>query len=485
MNFRAVLWLLSRVVLLIAVVLLLPAAVAFGYGEIDVGEAFVAVALACAAVSGLVGWRCARAIETSEGRPDFFRREGLAAVGLAWLAAGVLGALPYLVTGTIASPVDALFESVSGFTTTGATILPGDVLDALPKGVTFWRCFTNWLGGIGIVLVFVVFFPTGGRSLFRSEVPGLDREAVLQRVRDSAIALVRIYVALTLAEVLALVLAGTSLFDAVLHSFATIATGGFSNYSDSVAHFHSATVELIIVAFMFLSGVNFAIYDTFLRAGRRSGLEMVRTSTELRAYAGLLLVATASMAFVLWFWGGSNGAQATSAEVASLPDYTSLSQCFRDSVFAAVSVNTATGFGTADFHQWPEYCRFALMSLALVGACAGSTGGGLKVVRFIIVWRAALRAVKNFARPRAVTPVRMDGRAVDDSVVAAVTSYFGLWCFALFLGTGVLASSGHDLISSFTGTLVCLNNVGPGLETVGPAANFAHISAIGKLVLSS
>ncbi|MEZ5979383.1 MAG: TrkH family potassium uptake protein [Planctomycetota bacterium] len=485
MNLRAVLWLLSRVVLLLAGFLLVPAGVSALFGERSEALWFVGSSMLCTVVAVLLGWRNADAIRTTEGRPDFFRREGLAAVGLSWLLAGVLGALPYLLTGAIPSPADAFFESVSGFTTTGATILTGDGIAALPKGVAFWRSFTHWLGGIGIVLVFVVLFPTGGRSLFRSEVPGIAREAVQQRVRDSAIGLARIYLGLTMVEVVALMAAGLDLYEASIHAFGTIATGGFSNHPESVAYFASWTVESILVVFMFLAGINFAVYDNFLRLGFRRGMAMVLGSTELRAYVGMIVGATLLMAFVLWFWGGSNGlSPATDPSLEGLPDYSSLQLCVRDSLFASVSIQTSTGYGTADFHRWPELCRFTLMFLALVGACAGSTGGGLKVVRFMIVARAALRGVLSFSRPRAIHPVRMDGETLDEGTVASVTGFFALWCLALLVGTAALAAFGMDLISALTGVLACLNNIGPGLETVGPSSNFAHVHVIGKGLLA-
>ena len=237
MNFRAVGLMLGVVLLLMAGFLLVPMAVALLYGE-----SYVPFGLS-AAIVALVGGAMAVVLRgstvTAEGRPDYFRREGLAVVGLAWLIGGVAGALPYLFAGTFVSLSDALFESVSGLTTTGSTVMSAEGIDGMPHGIAFWRSFTHWLGGFGIVMVFVVIFPTGGRSLFRSEIPGIAREAGRQRVRDSAMTLMRIYVGLSVLECLLLVLVGMSLFDALIHTFGTIATGGFSNYSESVAHFAS------------------------------------------------------------------------------------------------------------------------------------------------------------------------------------------------------------------------------------------------------
>jgi trk system potassium uptake protein TrkH len=482
-NLRAVLWLLSRVILLLAGFVLVPALVSGYHGEAGDAWAFVASAFVGVLVAVLLGWRNRAAITTSEGRPDFFRREGLAAVGLSWLLVPALGALPYLLSGAIPSPADAFFESASGFTTTGASILSGDALAGLSKGMAFWRSFTHWIGGIGIVLVFVVLFPTGGRSLFRSEVPGIAREAVQQRVRDSALGLTRIYLVLTLALIALLMAVGLEPYEAALHAFGTVSSGGFSNHPESIAYFASWTVEALIVAFMFMAGLNFAVYDAFVRLGWRRGLAMLVQSTEVRVYTGMLVGASLLMAGVLWFWGGSNGFPPADG-TAPLPDYSSLSLCIRDSMFAAVSVQTSTGYVTADFDRWPEFCRFLLMFLAFVGACAGSTGGGLKVVRFVIVVKAALRGVLVFSRPRAIHTLRMDGERVDEGVVAGVAGFFGLWVLVALLGTAALAAMEVDLLSASTGVIACLNNIGPGLAGVGPAANFGHLPALGKLLLA-
>lgn len=483
MNLRAVLWLLSRVILLLAGFMLVPAAVCESYGERSDALAFVVSSGVGVLVAFLLGWHKRRAITTVEGRPDFFRREGLAAVGLSWLVVPLLGALPFVLSGSIPSPVDAFFESSSGFTTTGASVLSGDELVALSKGMAFWRSFTHWIGGIGIVLVFVVLFPTGGRSLFRSEVPGIAREAVQQRVRDSALGLARIYLGLTLVLILALVWSGLSPYEAALHAFGTVSSGGFSNHPESVAFFASWTVEALLVVFMFAAGVNFAVYDTFVRLGPRRGWAMLVRSTELRVYTGMLVVASTVIAGALWFWGGSNGLP-TVEGATPLPDYSSLSLCVRDSVFTTVSVQTSTGYVTADFDRWPEFCRFLLMFVAFVGACAGSTGGGLKVVRFVILVKAAVRGVLVFSRPRAIHTIRMDGEALDENIVASVTGFFGLWVLVALLGSALLAAMGVDILSATTAVIATLNNIGPGLGLVGPMANFGDIPALGKMLLS-
>jgi trk system potassium uptake protein TrkH len=483
-NLRAVLWLLGRVILFLAAFQLVPAAVAYGYGERGDAFAFLAGAVIAGLVGAVLGWRPREGTIVIDDRPTFFRREGLAVVGLSWLVSAVLGAVPFVLTGAIASPVDAFFESASGFTTTGATILEAEEIDGLSRSVAFWRSFTQWLGGIGIVLVFVVFFPTGGRSLFRSEVPGVSREASHHRVRDSAIGLARVYVAMTVLLILGLRIAGMGVYDAVLHALTTIPTGGFSNHGESIAFFGSWVIEALLILFMFLAGINFAIYDAWIRRGWRSVWSAFTQSTEIRVYAGTLLGAAIVITSVLWFWGGSNGYLSDDPALVALPDYSRLLLCLRDSVFSVVSIQTSTGFGTADFDRWPDFCRALLMVLAMMGACAGSTGGGIKVVRLIIVAKAALRGVQAFARPRALHSVRVDGQTLDEGTVAAVTGYFALWFLIFGASTVTMAFFELDLVTAATAVLATLNNIGPGLAEVGPTLNFGEIPAFGKLLLS-
>jgi trk system potassium uptake protein TrkH len=482
LNLRAVAWLLGCVSLILAGFLLVPLAVALVYDEPVGARACLYSSLVSAAVGSVLVWFFRGSRLTPEGRPDYFRREGLAVVGLSWIVAGILGALPYLFAGLVSSPVDAVFEAVSGFTTTGSTILPAadiDLFHGEMKAIGFWRSFTHWLGGFGIVMVFVVLFPTGGRSLFRSEIPGISREAGKQRVRDSAMTLMRIYVGFSIVECVFLVLAGMNLFDATIHTFGTIATGGFSNYSTSVAHFASFKVELIIGVFMFLCGINFAYYDLALRSGFKASWTAIVSSLEVRIYALLVFGSIFLIGTVLWFWGGSNGDTAS-----ALPDYREYGLALRDAFFQVICLQTSTGYGTVDFDLWPQVCRIWLMTLAVIGACAGSTGGGVKVVRFIIVAKAALKGVRQFIRPRSLQAVRIDGEALDDSIVSSITGYFVLWILVFLGGTVFLAGYGIDLESAATAVLATLNNIGPGLNAVGPSLNFAELPDLVKIVLT-
>jgi len=496
MNFKAVHRLLGFVILIVAGFLLVPAGVALIYEEYSDANAFLlsAVAVAIPGAFFVLRWRAYRkslaAAESAEpgahkkvDDTHFYRREGLAVVGLSWLVAGLAGAVPYIFTGIFHSWVNAFFESVSGFTTTGSTVMSGEQIDGMTHAVAFWRSFTHWLGGFGIVMVFVVLFPTGGRSLFRSEVPGVDREAAHQRVHDSALTLMRIYVGISVIEcVLLYFVGGIGLFDSLLHTFGTIATGGFSNHSASVGYFNSVGVEVIVTTFMFLCGFNFALYDKLLRVGPRPFWRSVLSSSEVRAYAGIALGATLLIATVLWLDGGSNGLAQEPGS--TLRDYRSFWQAVRDSSFTVVCLQTSTGYGTADFDAWPQFCRVLCTGLAVVGACAGSTGGGIKMVRVMIVAKAALGGVRRFVRPRAVQSLRMDGEPLSEQVVASVTSYFALWVFVFMGGTLFLTAFGTDLETSGTAVIATLNNIGPGLNLVGGTQNYNHFHDLVKVVLS-
>jgi trk system potassium uptake protein TrkH len=487
-NKRAVGWLLGRVILLLAVFQLVPALVAAWYEEREVLEGCLGSALTSAVCGGILSLAMRGASLTREGRPDYFRREGLAAVGLAWLAAGVFGALPFLYSGWMHSFVDAFFESVSGFTTTGASVLTAEEIDRLPRSLHFWRAFTHWLGGIGIIIVFVLLFPAGGRSLFRSEVSGISREAARSRVRDSALGLLRVYVLLTLAHVGLMYLFHPQVFDCVVHAFGTLATGGFSSHGSSVGFFGSWKVELVIVVFMFLAGVNFGIYDTFQRQGWRAGWQAFSGSIEVRAYFLLVAGGALVIGLYLWFWGGSNGISGD-----PLPDYSRLTTCLRDASMAVTSLQTSTGYATADFDAWPDTCRFLLLVLSAVGACAGSTGGGLKVVRLVILFKAVRQAIGRFARPRALQPVQLDGQSLEDDTVFGVVSYMGLWLIVVVASTTLVVALGGDsppgfegqrVLSAFAAVIASISNTGPGLAAVGPWECYGFWPPIAKLLLA-
>lgn len=475
MNLKAVGWIVGSVLLIVAGLLVVPALVGAWYGEVDQGVACLYSAGVAAALGGGLTFRF-RGSTRSHGRSAYHRREGIAAVGLSWLAVGIVGSLPFLFTRAIPSPIDAVFESVSGFTTTGSTILSSGEIDGLSHAIAFWRSFTHWIGGVGIVMIFVLILPTGSRSLFRAEVTGYDREAQSARVRDSAKVLFIIYAILTLACWSLLAVCGVGPLDAAIHTFGTVATGGFSSHGSSVAYFDSWRVETVIVVFMFLSGVNFALYHRAYGKRIRDWIPTLWASSEFRTYFGITVGAVLSITVALWFWWRPGRA--------GVPDYSHFTTAFRDSCFSVVTMQTCSGFATADFNRWPAFCRVILLLVAFVGGCAGSTAGGLKVVRFVILRKHVQRQLAKFIHPRAVHGARLDGEFLDSSISASVGAYLGLWVLFALLSTALVAASGVDLVSAGSSVLATLNNAGPGLGMVGPVANFGALPVLVKLWLT-
>ncbi len=475
MNVRAVAWILGSVLIVVAAFLLVPIGIGLAYGETQ----DVLACLWSAALSALTGGALVIGLRGStvrDGRAAYHRREGIAAVGLSWIAVGIVGALPFVFRGTIPSMVDAVFESVSGFTTTGSTILTAERIDALSHTLAFWRSFTHWLGGVGIVMVFVLVLPTGARSLFRAEVTGYDREAQSARVQDSAKHLFIVYTILTLACGLSLWALGMTPLDSAIHTFGTVGTGGFSSHGASVAYFHSWPIEAVIVAFMFLSGISFSLYQGIYGKRVRAWLPSFWASVELRTYTAITVLTIGAVTLALWFSG--------KPPTDGLPDYTSFSQALRDSSFSVVTMQTCSGFATADFDRWPDFCRILLLLVAFIGGCAGSTAGGLKVIRLVILLKLARTQIGRAIRPRAVQGIRVDGQSLDDSIASEVGAYFGLWCLFAVFSTLVVTSCGIDMISASTSVLATLNNAGPGLGLVGPASNFGALPDLAKLWLT-
>jgi trk system potassium uptake protein TrkH len=401
------------------------------------------------------------------------QREGLMVVTGSWIVAGLVGALPFYLSGAIPGPVDALFESISGFTTTGASILVN--IQELPRAILFWRSLIQWLGGMGIVVLFVAVLPglgIGGRFLYRQEVPGPAKAGLRPHVRDTASMLWKIYLGLSSAETLLLHLAGMDLFEAMCHTFTTMATGGYSTRNASIGAFDSFGIQAIFIIFMFAAGVNFALYANIWRGGGRwsgtYGLRTVLRDPELRFYVGLLVVATFLLSAVLM------------GQTSLTP-----AESFQKASFQAVSMQTTTGFATADFDAWPGFCRLLLVLLMFVGGCAGSTGGSMKVIRYMIMGKLAAVQVRRFFRPRQVSSVRVGREVVDEGLQRSIAGFF-----VLFLSTWVavalaLALMGSDLVTSVSASIACLGNIGPGLAQVGPAQNYFFFSAPAKLLLAA
>ena len=396
-------------------------------------------------------------------RDDLTARDGMAVAGLSWVILSFFGALPFVLSGAIPHVVDAYFEAVSGFTTTGSTILTE--IEHLPKGVLFWRSFTHWIGGMGVLVFTLAVLPRlSGRTshLARAESPGPTFSKLLPKMGDTAKILYLLYFVLSLTETVCLLFAGMNLYDALIHTFGTAGTGGFSNYNASVGSFRSPLIEWIIGVFMMLFGVNFAVYFHLMRREK----EPILQSEELWTYLSIVAVSTLLVTLSI------------------LPRYSGFFEALRYAFFQVTSIISTTGFGTADFILWPLFARSLLLLLMCMGACAGSTAGGLKTSRVLLLGKSAYRDLEHTIQPRKVAVVRLEGKAVQESTLAQVGVYLALWVALAVTGTLLLSLRQTDFVTAFTAVLTTLSNVGPGLNGVGPTANFAFFSPPAKLLLS-
>lgn len=454
MNYRMIFRVLGMILLCLSALMLLPLVAGLCYGENVLN--FVYTIGISGALGGLL--YCSRPVSTR-----LFARDGFAIVGLGWILISLLGALPFVFSGSIPNYIDALFETVSGFTTTGSTIL-SDV-EALPRADLFWRCFTHWIGGMGVLVFIMAVLPMSGEHsmhIMRAEVPGPTVGKLVPRAKKTASILYLIYVAMTAVETVLLLLGGMDLYDALLHSFATAGTGGFSTRTASIGAFDSLYVEMVTATFMLLFGINFNLYFLLLM-GR---VKDVLKNEELHWYLGIIGVSVLALALGISRMYGSFGT------------------ALRHAYFNVTSIISTTGFGTKDFNLWPEFCKWILVLLMFTGACAGSTGGGLKISRIAILFKTALAELRQMIRPRNVSQVQLDGRKVDAGAVKAVSTFFVLYIFLLLFFTFIVSFDNYDIGTNFTATLSCISNVGPGMSLVGPSGNFDIFSGFSKLALS-
>ncbi len=420
------------------------------------------VPIAIALLGGLAMFRFIPSEERS-----LSRREGLALVTCTWVVGSVVGALPYYISDTLSSFVDAFFETMSGFTTTGATVLT--TVGPQAPSILLWRNFSQWIGGMGIITFFVALFPMlgiGAARLFEAEMPGPQPERLRARVADTARALWALYMAFSLVEfVLLWLVAGLPFYDAMNIMFGTMPTGGFLHIQESVgAYMDQPFVTSVVTFFMLAAGANFALYFYALR---RRQLGAIFGNPEFRLYVGIFLVSSIAVAVNL-------------VSRADVP----VGEAVRHAAFQVASIQTTTGFATADFDTWPSLSRCVLLVLMLVGASAGSTGGGLKVVRLLVVVRYAFREVVAAFNPRAVMPLKVGGETVPEPTVSAIAGMAALYVLALVGGTVVMCALGLDVVTAFSSVAATVGNVGPGLGGVGPALNYAFIPDLGKLVLA-
>ena len=459
MNLAFVLRVTSILLIIVCIFMGLSIPVALAYGEVGLIPAF----LVPMGASLLFFFVIASATRRSSWRALSIRDSYLF-VTLGWLAASAMGALPFVVSGSIPNYVDAFFETMSGFSTTGASILTD--IEALPRSILFWRSMTHWLGGMGIVVLTVAIFPLlgiGGVRLMDAEAPGPSVDRITPRLTGTAKILWSIYVLLTVLEIALLLAGGMSLFDAATHTFGTMATGGFSPRNASVGYYRSVYVDTVITMFMVLAGINFTLYFRLAVLRWREVLH----DGELRAYltilAGAILLITVNLV-------GTAGY--------------SVGKGLRYASFQAASFLTTTGFATADFAAWPAFAQIVMFVLMFIGGCAGSTGGGIKVVRIVMLLKQAITEMRYQLFPRGVFPVHLGGRAVRKNVIYSVYAFVFLYLLSLFAVTAVVASGGYDILSSLTASLACLGNIGPGFGLVGPTANYAHFPQYIKVVLS-
>ena len=456
MNYRMISKSIGNLLLVEAGCMLPSLLVALIYPEAD-ALAF-ALAIAATAAAGLMLSR----LKVPE--PGLYARDGFAIVALGWVLLSVFGALPFLFSGAIPRFEDAIFEAISGFTTTGATILKE--IESLPRGILFWRAFTHWMGGMGVLVMMIAVLPSVKANtihILKAESPGPSPGKLVPKISQTAKILYLIYMVLTAVEVIFLLAGGMPLYDALVHSFSTAGTGGFSNRNASVAAYGSAYIDVVITVFMFLFGVNFTLYYTAFRGGIKNALK----DEELRYY--FLIVAGATLMIAVNIYGRV---------------YSSFASSLRYSAFQVSSLITTTGFATADFNLWPVFSQLILMLIMFIGASAGSTGGGIKVIRILVLFKVLKREVTRISHPRAVSTIKINGRVMDEDTVNGVTAFFFFYIFIFSSAVLLVALEGQDIVTTVTSVIATLNNVGPGLNVVGPVGNFSSLSVLSKAVLS-
>lgn len=441
---------------LFSLMLLAPAGVALLYEETGDAAVFVMTAVVSAAGGQLL---------IAVGAPlkdDLRRVEGLATVAGSWVLVACVGALPFGFTGM--GPIDALFESMSGLTTTGATVMRD--FSQFGQGIFFWRALSQWLGGMGVIALFVAVLPRlaiGGRQLFFAEAPGPTDEKLTPHIRKTAAALWTVYASLTVLQIFALLWTGMPLFDSVCNSLTTIAAGGFSPHPESIRGYDNPAAEWIIIVFMFLAGANFALHYRTLRGE----VQVLPRDEEFRTYAGIVVVATILLAVFL----RNAGAGAV--------------ETVRTALFQVLTILTTTGFANADFNLWSDQAKMVLLVLMFLGGCAGSAAGGPKVVRQLLIARYTLLELRRTLHPRGVLPVKLGGRVVPEDVMRSVLVFFLFYLLIFAVCSVIVVSLGAELLTGITATIACLGNIGPGLNGVGPMANYADLHPVSKIALTA
>ncbi len=459
MNKKMVFYMLGKIVWLEAVLMVPSLVCAFLYRENSIVLSF-AVTIGIAVLLGLI----LSALGKTQNK-TIYAKEGFVIVALAWIGMSAVGALPFCISGEIPSFVDAFFETVSGFTTTGSSILTD--VEAMSKGLLFWRSFTHWVGGMGVLVLVMAILPSeSGRTIhiMRAEMPGPVIGKLVPKVKSTSKILYLIYIALTLIEVIFLLCGDMNLFESLVHAFGTAGTGGFGIKADSVGGY-SPYIQWVITIFMLIFGINFNLYY-FILARK---LKVVLKSEELWVYISIFTVSSGLIAVNIF-----NNV----AEMASVTD------SIRHAAFQVASIVTTTGYATVDFNLWPGFSKALILVLLFVGSCAGSTAGGFKISRVIMLFKSIKANLKHSLHPRSVDAVSFEGKTLDNETVLGVKSYLVIYIFCFVIILLLIGVNGYDIETNFTAAATCFNNVGPGFSTVGPAANFAHFSDFSKIVLS-
>lgn len=456
MRLKPIGFILGALLIFLGVTLLIPALVSIIYAEPDL-NAFLYSAL----VSVLAGLALIIAFRTKE---EIRAKEGFVLVTAGWLIFSAVGALPFVISGFIPSYTDAFFETMSGFTTTGATILTN--IEILPHGLLFWRSLTHWLGGMGIILLSLAILPllgVGGMQLFKAEVPGPEQDKLSPRIKDTAKILWEVYLLISVVEAVLLYFAGMNVFDAICHTFGTMATGGFSTKNASVGYYNSLPIDYIIIFFMLVAGTNFSLHYKALRG------KIFSYWRDPEALFFLSLIAAGSLIIGI--------------DIYFFRNY-SFSDALQKGLFQAVSIITTTGYGTDDYELWGGSAHVILFLYMFIGGSAGSTGGGIKIVRLLILLKFGVNELKRLIHPNAVLHVRLGKRVVPREIVGNIAGFFMFYIAFFVLGVVVMSLMGLDFLSAFGSVAATLGNIGPGLGSVGPTENYAHIPILGKWVLS-
>ena len=454
MNFKVVLHTLGALWLFMAATLLAPAAWALYYKEGDLLSFIVTIIITTAA--GILAWKL------TPGKQEIGIRDGFAIVTFGWVTVAFLGALPAFFSGAIPSFTDAFFESMSGFTTTGASILTD--IESLPHGVLFWRSMTHWLGGMGIIMLSLAILPLlgiGGMQLYRAEVPGPVSDKLTPRIRQTAEILWGVYLLLSALETWLLMMGGMNFFEALCHTFGTMATGGFSTRTASIAAYNPY-IQWVIILFMIFAGTNFALHFRFLRGNFKA----YHKDPEFRFFVTIM----GGAVLILLLFNDPKLFDSVGGQL-------------RHTIFQVVSITTTTGYGTHDFETWSSTSHLVLLTLMFIGGMGGSTGGGMKVMRIFILFKHARMELRQIIHPRAIFPVRLGNKVISDEVVKNVVAFFLLYLIFFFLGAVVMTFFNLDLVSAIAASAACINNIGPGLGVVGPANNYHVIPVLGKWIL--